>query len=42
MHKIGQEKICCIIMGDFNLNLLDSDSHILGSNFFNPRIFAAY
>lgn len=28
MHKISQEKRCCIIMGDFNLNLLNSDLHI--------------
>ena len=46
MHKINQEKRCCIIMGDFNLNLSNSVSHlgteeflnILGSNFFNPHI----
>ena len=46
IDKINRENKYCIIMGDFNLHLLNSDSHsgteeflnTLGSNFFNPHI----
>ena len=46
MDKISREKKYCVMMGDFNLNLLNADSHpgtneflnTLGSYFFNPHI----
>ena len=46
MDKINRENKYCIIMGDFNVNLLNSESHLatdeflsnLGIYFFNPRI----
>jgi hypothetical protein len=46
MDKISREKKYCVMMGDFNLNLLNADSHpgtneflnTLGSYFFNPYI----
>ena len=46
MDKISRERKYCVMMGDFNLNLLNADSHpgtneflnTLGSYFFNPHI----
>ena len=33
MGKISNEKKCCIIMGDFNINLLNFESHPLTYEF---------
>ena len=46
LDKINNEQKYCVLMGDFNLNLLNSDSHLptdeflnsLGTYFYNPHI----
>ena len=46
LNTISRENKYCIIMGDFNLNLLNHDSHsptddfinTMGSHFFHPHI----
>ena len=48
VEKVNKENKYCILMGDFNLNLLNSDSHpkteyflnILMTNFFQPHILS--
>ena len=46
LDKINNEQKYCVLMGDFNLNLLNSDSHLptdeflnsLGTYFYSPHI----
>ena len=47
LDKINNEQKYCVLMGDFNLNMLNSDSHLptdeflnsLGTYFYNPIYF---
>ena len=50
LDKINNEQKYCVLMGDFNLNLLNSDSHLptdeflnsLGTYFYSPHILLIY